>query len=90
MDDDIFAIDFPKEKQNLKFDTIEAFIRNNDYKDKDAWDSNIVREYLAIEDTGYFPQSLLEVFEEAASELQKEFTLDNIKEIKKLVSGNAN
>lgn len=88
IDDVICVIDFPAKKQNLKFDTIETFIRNNDFKDKDGWICNIVQEFISIKDTGYFPQSMLDAFEDAAGEIQNELTLGNIREIKKIVSGN--
>lgn len=88
IDDVICVIDFPAKKQNLKFDTIETFIRNNDFKDKDGWICNIVHEFITIKDTGYFPQSMLDAFEDAAGEIQNELTLGNIREIKKIVSGN--
>lgn len=88
IDDVICVIDFPAKKQNLKFDTIETFIRNNDFKDKDGWICNIVQEFIFIKDTGYFPQSMLDAFEDAAGEIQNELTLGNIREIKKIVSGN--
>ena len=88
IDDVICVIDFPAKKQNLKFDTIETFIRNNDFKDKDGWICNIVQEFITIKDTGYFPQSMLDAFEDAAGEIQNELTLGNIREIKKIVSGN--
>ena len=88
IDDVICVIDFPAKKQNLKFDTIETFIRNNDFKDKDGWIYNIVQEFITIKDTGYFPQSMLDAFEDAAGEIQNELTLGNIREIKKIVSGN--
>ena len=88
IDDVICVIDFPAKKQNLKFDTIETFIRNNDFKDKDGWICNIVQEFISIKDTGYFPQSMLDALEDAAGEIQNELTLGNIREIKKIVSGN--
>lgn len=88
IDDVICVIDFPAKKQNLKFDTIETFIRNNDFKDKDGWICNIVQEFITIKDTGYFPQSMVDAFEDAAGEIQNELTLGNIREIKKIVSGN--
>lgn len=88
IDDVICVIDFPAKKQNLKFDTIETFIRNNDFKDKDGWICNIVQEFITIKDTGYFPQSMLDAFEDAAGEIQNDLTLGNIREIKKIVSGN--
>ena len=72
----------------MKFDTIETFIRNNDFKDKDGWICNIVQEFITIKDTGYFPQSMVDAFEDAAGEIQNELTLGNIREIKKIVSGN--
>ena len=90
IDNVICVIDFPAKKQNLKFDTIETFIRNNDFKDKDGWICNIVQEFITIKDTGYFPQSMVDAFEDAAGEIQNDLTLGNIREIKKIVSGNDN
>lgn len=78
--------EFPANKSVLKFDIIEEYIRNHDFGDKDSWSDTILQEYLIIKDTGYFPDSILEVFEAASNEIRFNLTLKNIREIKALLS----
>ena len=79
-------LNFPQRKQVLKFDIIEEFIRNNDFDDKDRWSDTILEEYLIIKDTGFFPKSILEAFEDASNEIFGNLTLKNIMEIKRIIS----
>lgn len=79
---------FPRQKHVLKFEIIEEFIRKNDFDNKDDWSDAILEEYIMIKDTEYFPESVLEAFEDASCEIDGSLTLENIKEIKKIISMN--
>lgn len=78
--------EFPYKKEHMKFEILSAFIRNNDFQDKDDWTSNIIQEYVVIKHTGYFPQNILDAFDEASNDIKSEMTIENIREIKKIVS----
>lgn len=81
----IYALDFPPERNILKFDIIETFIRNNNFRRKDEWTSNVIREFVELNDTGYFPKSILDAFDDAVREIQTELTIENIREIKRIL-----
>lgn len=78
--------DFPSKKENMKFEIISTFVRNNDFEDKDDWMGNIIREHAVIKNTGYFPPSILDAFGGAVSDIWNDMTIENIREIKKIVS----
>lgn len=72
----------------LKFEIIEEYIRNHDYKIKSAWDRRIKSEVETLQDSGIFPERIMDAFRNASREICEELSLENIKEIKRIISGN--
>ena len=72
----------------LKFEIIEEYIRSNNFKSKSAWNRGIKTEVETLQKSGIFPDEVMEAFTNASYEICEELTLGNIKEIKRIISGN--
>lgn len=72
----------------LKFEIIEEYIGSNNFKSKSAWNRGIKTEVETLQKSGIFPDEIMEAFTNASYEICEELTLGNIKEIKKIISGN--
>lgn len=70
----------------MKFEIIETFIKNNAFDTKAKWVSKAKRELSAIKTSNAFPEVLISCFQKSVDEIDKELTLGNIKEIKKIIS----
>ena len=79
--------EFPMNANVMKFEIIETYIANNNFKTKAEWDAKISAEYEELKKSGVLPASILKAFERAEKEINEELTLSNIKEIKKIISG---
>jgi hypothetical protein len=71
----------------LKFEIIEEYIGSNNFKSKSAWNRGIKTEVETLQKSGIFPDEVMEAFTNASHEICEELTLGNIKEIKKIISG---
>ena len=69
----------------LRYLLVEAFIQNNNYVNKDSWTSGFQKEYEIATSIPQLPEQFSSAFTQALRELD-ELTLDNIKEIKKILS----
>lgn len=76
---------WPQTYNVVKFEVIECFIKNNNFKTKSAWTNRMTREYETLKKLDIFPLELLKSFEDALNDIFNDFTLANIKEIKKLI-----
>lgn len=81
--------DFPKQANVLKFEFIEAFIRNNNFKSKIEWTNRMLQECDTLKRHNILPKTLMDALDKACKELKDELTLSNIKEIKKIISDNS-
>lgn len=72
----------------LKFEIIEIYIINNDFNRKEQWDQTIAQEVAEVCQLDYIPEIIKDSFRNAAREIRDDLTLGNIREIKKIVSGN--
>ena len=68
----------------LKFNIIETYIKNNDFKDERNFHKDIEKEVKKIKDLNLVPEIILESFENAKKEIN-ELSLENYKEIKKII-----
>lgn len=82
-------ISFPDNTNFFKFEIIETFIKNNDYDKKELWCSKMREEFEQLEREKLFPPSIIVPFRDALNEVEKELTLSNILEIKKIISGDS-
>lgn len=80
--------ELPRNPNILKFEIIEEYIRNNDFKTKSEWEQKIQEEYSCLKDNKIFPEIIMKSFTNALNEIKDELTLSNIKEIKRIISGN--
>ncbi len=71
----------------IKFEIIERFIELNSFKTKQQWVSNMKRELADVKASAAFPDSILDIFDRAVNELDKDLTLFNIQEIKRIIQG---
>lgn len=69
----------------LKFEIMEEFIKNNDFKRKTAWNRKMQEEYDRLKDSNIFPEIIMDSFGCALHEIRDELTLANIKEIRKIL-----
>lgn len=74
-------------QRTLKFEILEEFIGNHDFKSKERWVDAMETEYQRLSRLNVFPESVMDAFEDALREIREELTADNIREIKRLVSG---
>ena len=79
--------DFPENLNVLKFEILEAFISSHDFTTKKKWVETLRKEFLSLKRTGWLPAELHEPFQNALNELDKELTLSNIREIRKIIKG---
>lgn len=79
---------WPDNPNNLKIDIIEGYISGNDYLLKMEWERHMQEEYEVLVKASVFPESILRLFKESVDELQKEMTLKNIREIKRILKDN--
>lgn len=77
-----------KSARVLKFEIIEAYICNNYFDTKSDWEEQMKKEYMELSASNVFPKSVLDVFEQALNDITVELTLSNIREIKRIISGN--
>lgn len=80
--------ELPRNPNILKFEIIEEYIKNNDFKTKIEWEQKIQEEYNCLKDNKIFPELIMKSFTNALNEIKDELTLSNIKEIKRIISGN--
>ena len=73
----------------LKFEFIESFIRNNNFKSKIEWTNRMLQECDTLKRHNILPKTLMDALDKACKELKDELTLSNIKEIKKIISDNS-
>lgn len=78
----------PANANILKYEIIEEYIHNNDYKSKSMWDRQIKNEVETLQKSGIFPEQIMNAFRDASREIREELSLGNIKYIKRIVSGN--
>ena len=71
----------------LKFEIIEAYITKNDFKTKTQWVKKMREEVNRIVEAGWFNDMATNSFRNALREVDKELTLGNIREIKKIIDG---
>ena len=71
----------------LHFEVVEIFIKNNDFPDKAQWDRGISRELSIVKSLDYLPKEVKDCFIKAADMLRTEMDLEQIKEIKNIISG---
>ena len=76
-----------KSLDQLHYHIVEIFIKNNNFTNKPAWDRAISRELSIVKTLEYLPQEVKDCFVKAADVIRKELDLENIKEIKKIISG---
>lgn len=86
--DEVGSDFIPSNLNLLKFEILEEFIRNNAFDTKEEWDERFSEEYEKLEESGIFPKSIVETYENALKEFKEDLTLDNINEIKKILSQN--
>ena len=72
----------------LHFEIIEAYIGNNDFSTKPEWDRGLAKELSIIKSLDYLPQTVKDCFQKAYHELSQELTLTNIRDIRKIITGN--
>ena len=77
----------PENTNILKFEIIEEFIKNNDFKKKSEWNKKIQKEYDSIQKREMFPNMITKAFEDALREIQEELTLSDLQEIKRIILG---
>lgn len=82
-----FEEDFPRNEKIIKFEIIEQYIKENDFKSKEEWDKHIIAECEEIRRKALFPEEIMEAFDLAAIEISEELTLDNIFEIQRIIRG---
>lgn len=70
----------------LKCAIIEAYLRRNDYADIDKWSEGISAEVEKISNSGYFPQTMIDIFNSAAKAVGTELDIENIRELKKMLN----
>ena len=80
--------ELPSNPNILKFEIIEEYIKNNDFEIKIEWERKIQEEYNCLKDNKIFPELIMKSFTNALNEIKDELTLSNIKEIKRIISGN--
>lgn len=80
-------ISMPSALNVLKFEIIEQFIASNNFKTKGEWVKAMEKELKQLKGYNYLPESILKEFENAVRELRDELSLNNILEIKKIISG---
>lgn len=73
-------------QRTLKFEILEEFIGNHDFKSKEKWVDAMETEYQRLSRLDMFPESVMDAFEDALQEIRENLTIDNIREIKRLVS----
>ena len=71
----------------LHFEIVEIFIKNNNFPDKAQWDRGISRELSIVKALDYLPKEIKDCFIKAADMLRTEMDLEQIKEIKNIISG---
>ncbi len=71
---------------SLTFDVMEEFIFNNSFDKKIRWINSAQREFRAIKESRAFPPIILEHFKKAIEVMDTELTLQNIKEIKRIIT----
>ena len=74
----------PRNMNTLKFDIIEEFIANHNFKRKNDWERTLIAEYDCLKKSDVFPDSIMIAYQDAINEFH-ELTLTSIKEIKKIV-----
>ena len=79
--------EFPENDKILKFEIIEEFIKENDFKTKKGWTDAIKREVELLKKDRMLPPTWIIAFENAVTEIDRELTLTNIFEIKRIISG---
>lgn len=73
----------------LKFEIIEAFITNNNFASKSGWVRRLRAEVGEVERVGCFQPEVAQAFRQALTEVDQELTLNNIREIKKIINDQA-
>ena len=71
----------------LRFEILEKFIASNDFATKEEWIEKLRGEYTHAVIVPLFPRELTVVIAAALKELKDELTLENIREIKRIISG---
>ena len=79
---------FPANTNLMKFEIIEVFIQNNNFKTKTAWTDKIKSEVAFIDKENLFSLEVIDAFKNAAAEIDEELTIENILEIKRIINGN--
>lgn len=85
-EDEYESDDIPENVNILKFEILEAFIKNNHFKRKSEWNQKMKEEYECLRRSNIFPEAIMKAFADALREFQNELTLSNIKEIKRIIS----
>ena len=76
-----------KNRNILKYEIIETFIKNCDFQTKQEWDNAMFEECQYLTRNNLFPYSIMEIFFTALYEVTNELSLQNIREVKKIISG---
>ena len=63
--------ELPRNPNILKFEIIEEYIRNNDFKTKSEWEQKIQEEYICLKDNKIFPEIIMKSFTNALNSLKK-------------------
>ena len=81
-----YEFDFPDKTNTLKFEIIEEFIKNNNFKRIEEWEIRMRKEYDYIKNENLYPDSIIKIFSDALKDVLPELSLSEIRHIKKMVS----
>ena len=82
------AYELPSNLHALKFEIIEEFLRNNNFRTKREWERRMQEECNRLRESKIFPEDIMKSFDDAFHDLKYELTLSNIKEIKHIITEN--
>ncbi len=82
----VFLARFPANPTVLKIEIIETFIRNHNFSTKKEWVETLKKECAEIEKSNILPPVIMTAFQNAQEDLQKKFTLPQLKDLKKKIS----
>jgi len=66
----------------IKDEVLWTYVSNRDFKEKCEWEKEMETEYQKLQKSNMFPTSVLQYFEQAVEAMKKEWTLEELKNLK--------
>lgn len=67
------------------YEIMEEFMRNHDFPSKVEWDEAFCAEIREIENSGYFPYSIVSCFRKGLYEFVNDISIENIREVQRIL-----